>query len=661
MLTALSRLLVFARPVVMAAFTNTVVFLAAGWLAPRLNEIVAQIAINFGVDESTAEDIAANEFLIFAESVGVTAATLKTRLPARIADRLGFTTKGYTKRALKPEVAAKVARAKGDTAAVAASTQRALEETAQAVSRARGIDPTRVLGAAQILTGFIGVPIGVGLLITNAIDFAAWNSSAYQGTFQRLFAKAGLFPDKQYGGPRVASQEVFDKVFFAMQSEGATTITHPDTGQLLEWNRQNALAVTEKLASKIFIETGGVSAKNLLGATLALTNFSRTGAGATQAPDTGAAPSGANASASAPALSPASPTTRVFTGVVSQGTLGSPTSFAPRQDDLIVSLPELQEAAINNLAPFIAALPGRVIYEIKIVSSIQTASGFTQRGTAQQVQVGTFKDGRPKFRTVVNKFAVMNLYILTKSGTRSNLGQIVLGPTDAISFQPSAGDLAAAQDSLRSSVASSDLADVQHVVRSSGDVAVLSPAPIGENAVAAGPAPRQKLAYVPRDYYYYNQAPVDAYFYRENGTVYISPTLSNYPSPNAHQAIGNAGEQWAAGIAALREDGVPVDSFRGETFVYEINGRQAPRVNIATFQEFFGERGAAAISTTGGSLPATALSAESLYSFYTALGKSLPTLADRAAIYEQYGLGPASFYVGTAEQNTRLLAQLKMR
>jgi hypothetical protein len=49
-----------------------------------------------------------------------------------------------------------------------------------------------------------------------------------------------------------------------------------------------------------------------------------------------------------------------------------------------------------------------------------------------------------------------------------------------------------------------------------------------------------------------------------------------------------------------------------------------------------------------------------LYDYYTkGLGKPLPSLSERAKLYEQYGLGKASQYTGTAEQNIALLNKLQ--
>src|SRR3990167_3321380 len=84
----------------------------------------------------------------------------------------------------------------------------------------------------------------------------------------------------------------------------------------------------------------------------------------------------ATASSSAPGTSIKIPQTKIFTGILSQGTLGEGLTFIPRPDDMIESVAELQEASENNLASFLVSFPSKIVYEIKIVSSVVTRDGF---------------------------------------------------------------------------------------------------------------------------------------------------------------------------------------------------------------------------------------------------------------------------------------------
>lgn len=51
--------------------------------------------------------------------------------------------------------------------------------------------------------------------------------------------------------------------------------------------------------------------------------------------------------------------------------------------------------------------------------------------------------------------------------------------------------------------------------------------------------------------------------------------------------------------------------------------------------------------------------ASTLYEYYTSLGMPLPTIEERSYLYEALGLGAASSYTGSADQNTRLLSILQ--
>lgn len=55
---------------------------------------------------------------------------------------------------------------------------------------------------------------------------------------------------------------------------------------------------------------------------------------------------------------------------------------------------------------------------------------------------------------------------------------------------------------------------------------------------------------------------------------------------------------------------------------------------------------------------ATAPKPTTLFEYYTGIGAKLPSIAARAKLYDKFDLGPEGEYKGTAEQNTRLLAEL---
>ena len=80
--------------------------------------------------------------------------------------------------------------------------------------------------------------------------------------------------------------------------------------------------------------------------------------------------------------------------------------------------------------------------------SIITKDGFKQTGTVQQIRSGTTSTGAPKFKTVVNKFATLNLYVVTDKGTRSKISTVVLGPTNSAKLTVGINDLRTVESEL---------------------------------------------------------------------------------------------------------------------------------------------------------------------------------------------------------------------
>lgn len=376
-------------------------------------------------------------------------------------------------------------------------------------------------------------------------------------------------------------------------------------------------------------------------------------------------------------------TPKIFTGIVSQGVLSSVADFTPRPDDLITSVGDLEAAATNNLAPFIASLGKRIVYEIKIVSSVTTKDGFIQRGLTQKIQSGTNANGTPKYKTVTNRFAVLNLYILNKSGARTSLTQIVLGPTDAVQFQPNTDDLAAVQAYLQGAANTNDIAQIVQV-GASQSLAVATGVPATPATGTATP-PQPNNARQPYDMRpgvsTIRGTPGERLYYGlPNGDYIVFPVVALYTDAE-RQAI-NAGGQTVSAVNAI----YAADDLIAARF--GTDPRTLPQINEADlgtkFSPFSGKQadtkngiydflqaqsGAPAVPIlSDGTSPsvrtpaqAAAQAATTLYDYYTALGQTLPSVSDRSKLYEQLGLGTASFYTGTAEQNNKLLAMLKTR
>lgn len=76
-------------------------------------------------------------------------------------------------------------------------------------------------------------------------------------------------------------------------------------------------------------------------------------------------------------------------------------------------------------------------------------------------------------------------------------------------------------------------------------------------------------------------------------------------------------------------------------------------------EAFLEEKGVEAISELSGEKLESVLAILNLWQFYTNKGGGLPSIAERAEIWEELGLGKKENYYGSLYQNTVLLAELK--
>lgn len=172
-------------------------------------------------------------------------------------------------------------------------------------------------------------------------------------------------------------------------------------------------------------------------------------------------------SSSATAQKPAAPATpssvKVFTGLVSNGVLSSEQEFTPRPDNLIESQAELQDAINNNLAPFIQSLPNIIKYKVKVVPSIVDADGTRRSGSVQEIQIGTYKNGKPKLKRFTNKWAIMEFRVIDDKKQERKFRTLVLGPTDAVKFRPDNTELDIISAEIPKNSIVQDVQDISNV------------------------------------------------------------------------------------------------------------------------------------------------------------------------------------------------------
>lgn len=453
----------------------TLGFIEAGqWLLDKA--IIATMKL-LGASEQQAKDIAANGWLQFAEAVGLGSVAIKSKTPSVIAEKLGFTSKGFKYRSTIIG-SGKLAKLFGVGSKITAQEVAVVaEETVATIAKAKPAYFAKANAIVNFLLKTLAIPVGIGVVVTNTIDFGAWSSSAYQESFQKFFRLFGLEPDVQYVKSKVLSGDMFNKIYAIFEEIGSDYITDPRTGEKLPFNRENLIDIADFVGAQAVIESGQVTTKQMLGLLTALVVSG--GKSSLQVV-------GDFEGVSTPA--PASTGAKVFSTVISEGKITPSPTFTARPDDMIEDFAELRTAAQNNLATYLTTVAGRIAYEISIVSSVITKDGFKQVGSTQQIISGTYASGKPKYKTVTNKFAKVKLYMVKEPGQRVKIGEIVLGPTNAATLNPSQRELSDLAQAIHSDILTTDIREIA-AIESPQEIIVETPQLIaGESNLTPQPA-----------------------------------------------------------------------------------------------------------------------------------------------------------------------------
>lgn len=637
-----------ARTAVMSIVTGGGLTAVQNTLDGTLKDLVQKLKSEHGITDDEAWAVAQKVLQDLGINTVTVASLLWAKIPSSVARWFGFTGSASKAATLSPRLQT-----------IAAGV------TATAAKSARGVKNAASALSSNLQTVFLGF-----LVIGGWIDFANWETGAYSDTFQKIFATVtfGLLkPNEEYRQTKTVSPEVFSKIYNAYKLQGATSIQDPIKGAVVPFTRDNLIELLDPIGAKLLSQKGTAKTADVIKLSQMFIVFGGTPMATTStATSTKTSTTARTSSSSAAsvktttATAPAAQTLtlpQVYTGFVSNGTLGNTVAFVARQDDLIENDVELRSAAQTNIAAFAASLPGRVFYEISILKSVKTRGGNTLSAGTQQIITGYYKNGNPKYKTVYNMWAVADIFIDTDTKPNVKVTRIVLGPTNGVTYRPQTGALNNIAGEIRSNIvapvvglpqaAEQPLASMQI-----DDATQLSPETTAQIA-PQGVQIEQRDYYVERDGFY------DAVYYRDGDYIYKTHFVNELFTNAEKVEIGNYGAQIDAAKTKLLTLGINVDNFRRDAFPYEIDGK-SPRdvITVQPWRDFFNAQGSTSVSPA----PSTTVpgaGATNLYEWYNANDLSFPPLATRAVLYESKGLGAAAYYAGTAEQNTKLLNALK--
>lgn len=594
------------RAIITALVTAVPLTAAQQFLDGTFGKITAIIRDEEGLTWEEAKDVLANILVEYIQNTVIIALMVRSKIAVSIATWFGFGSKGFVKKAVSIKVASAVTKYTGAAGVTLAK---------------KAISPI-----IKFLVG-IGGFVWLTKALADIIEPGIYKPEQANAVYRKLgipfqYPTAG---EKQEPGPFDAKE--FNEYATSIESAGVTGINNPGAQQTQIYSRENLVQVIEYVYGQEALRGNALSKKEVIEK---LGQYLIRGKPAVNIPSV---TNGKTGAAAAPTG------VKVFTGIVSQGKLGDAAAFTPREDDLIDSIDDLRTGAQNNLAQFLVSLPGRIVYEIKIVSQITDANGFKRRGETRRVVSSYLKDGTPRYKTVTNKFAICDVYVFTSRNVRSKIQTIVLGPTDAVAFQPNQNEIQSLEIGLRENLTTREIAEV---------VPTAAPAVV-----------KPKSEIVMR---------FETLGLREFGLEKMAEIEERAADPGASFAVitapfGSSGGFNPGDPSLMRDIAQKIESIkmlRAEGIKISFPNT-ARRLGVPEFAEA-DDPGRGGVSTrTSDDLNTQLRNAKTLSEWYSLQGKPLPSVAERGAIYEAFGLGQAVWYTGTAEQNIKLLAEHKSR
>jgi len=615
------------RVLIQAAVQTGIFIILEKLASPIVDAAKYAVKKTFNMTDEEAEDSIANEIIDAFLMIGIIGVSIKTKMPTKVAEKLGFTSKGYVKRPVSKKLptTAKGTAAKKAVDGISGKVIASTEATAAIETAIK--TKTGFKAGYDLLIKTVGVTFMGFMVIGNWIDFGNWNNGAYQKSMQKFLSWisfGALVPDEDYRKSLTVSDEIFSKVYNTFKTGGALGIQDPYKAIEVPFTRDNLLDLTDQVGATLLLTDGSASAKKVLAATLPMIIFNTTSDVDSAITTYGGATTKTIATTTTQA------TTKVFTGIVSQGVVGAGLVFTSRPDDLIESAEELRAAASNNLALYLNTLLGKIVYEVKVVSSIITKDGFKQTGTTQRIQTGTYSNGTPKYKTVTNKFATIIVYAITDKGSRSKLTTIVLGPVDSAKLTVGTNDLRTLETELPSLVTTNDINEINEIKTETETVVTKKEE---TTKVAEEETTFKKWVIVSTRSGNFQTGPF-------NSQKKVDTEIKELVNKWANKGYTFRGASESETNPRLRE----FKGFSNSTTV------ESELVSDTTNSE----------SSTITTVKKAGADAKTLYEWYQAQGQTLPSVSGRSVIYEGLGLGQRSYYTGTAEQNTKLLNALKL-
>lgn len=379
------------------AITLAIYTTAESFLKATLDRLPKAVSDWFGITEEEAQDFLHDFMIAQALAFGITVLAMRKRMPQVAADKLGFTSKGFSSAVMKTATKAKIEATTGVKV---------------------GTDLMKGWGSWSFVVKIMGSITAVWML-TQSIEVFAYRPRFFTNILsfvglEKVAERLLISPPK----PLFSDTEIraHAQAFF---KAGSGPLSFDYIKQLFEAAEDTVRGNLENPTQARVLAVIKQDLLNLEG-----------GPGLNIA--TGTKEAG-----------------RALRGTVAQDTIGTRVPFDTPDEDFIDTDAELRAKARETLMSFLRAIPGRIIYEVKLVTSYIDKNGLRRRAEWQEQVIGTNENGTPKTKRLLNRIAIIDIYAVKGPGSRTRIDRLVLGPTDAFGLTSGTTELAALSSSIR--------------------------------------------------------------------------------------------------------------------------------------------------------------------------------------------------------------------
>lgn len=408
-----------ARPLIIWLVQIVITTLIVDAVDALGKQIVAGIAQHYGIAETDAKVVWANQLIDMAAIVGVGTGTLYSKLGVKAADYLGLSASGKITAKLSASAVAKIA---------------AVDKTAGSATKAQGL-----------MGGLLkGETIWKGVLFTMLLqqigDWFIFGKAQLQGYIDAIFGKGTVALPSGNDSPPPFTNTTWGNYVAGLENAGIVGIEGGAAMATLLYSRDALIqlawwAYSQQLKNGVNPTEANV--KPIISPHLRFKDTAAPASTSSAAPaktgTTAAASSASGGSSSAGASSQAKET---VTPSLSSGTFVAPNTA------YIDNAQELQTQAAQALLAFISTLGGSLVLQITTVTHYVDDSGKDHYAGVAQVQAGTNKDGTAKYKKYTGHFAMLSVYYDVPGPGRLKLITIPLGSLNVAAYRPTVDELA---------------------------------------------------------------------------------------------------------------------------------------------------------------------------------------------------------------------------